>query len=310
LTDPVPATPDVGAAVHALKPQLTRMSVVALALMTVIGVATVVSVVYLLNLIDDGGDRFKFGMITVIIGGLLMAFAYRHMRRKQEALVMPVVAQAVGMTYSKDAKFFLNGLPDRLLPRAAVRKAEDYVHGKLGNHTIQMAEVEIATGGKNSRTLFKGVVAQFRNSIQMPGFFLAPHAQTKPGMIFKAWIPTDGLYHLRDVVGASGVTYGVWTSWTDMQEPPALKAVVDILTSLESRLATPMTLFTATSNGEEMHVALSHDRNLFSVGGLFQDDARLFSDVFGATRDLAVPLDLVKELVAAEVAATEKVKEG
>jgi hypothetical protein len=301
-------TPDVGAAVHALKPQLTRLSIFAIAAMTVAGVATVATILYALVLIDDGVDRFKFAFIFGIIGALAMAFFYSQMRKRQEALVMPVIAQAVGMTYSKDAKFFLKALPARLLPRAAVRKAEDHVYGKLGRHEIQMAEVTIETGGKHSRTLFKGVVAQFQNSIAMPAFFLAPHEQTRPGMIFKAWIPTDGLYHLRDVVGSSGVTFGIWTSWTDMQEPPALKAVIEILTSLDSRLATPMTLFTATSNGEEMHLALSHDRNLFSVGGLFQDDARLFSDVHRATRDLSVPLDLVKELVAAEVAAAEKVK--
>jgi hypothetical protein len=306
MTQAEPAGPDIGAAVQALKPQLNRLSVLALAAMTVTGFATVIGVVYLLNLIDDGADRFKFVAITVIIGVLLMSFAYSQMRKRQEALVMPVVAGAVGLTYTKNANAFMKALPDRLLPRSAVRKAEDYVHGKLGNHSIQMAEVEVATGGKNSRTLFKGVVARFQNSIAMPAFFLAPHAQTKPGMIFKAWIPTDGLYHLRDVVGSSGITYGVWTSWSDMQEPPALKAVVDILTGLDSRLGASMSLFTATSNGEEMHLALSHSRNLFSIGGLFQDDARLYSDVFGATRDLSVPLSLVKELVLAEAAAAEK----
>jgi hypothetical protein len=221
---------------------------------------------------------------------------------------MPMVAEAVGLTYQKDADAFLRGLPPRLLPDAAVRVAEDHVSGQLGNHRIHMAEVHVATGGKNSRTLFKGVVAQFRNSVYMPTFFLAPHAQTRPGMVLKAWIPTDGLYHLRDVVGPSGVTYGVWTPWSDLAEPPELRAVVDILTSLETRLDAPMTLFTAVSDGEDMHLALSHSRDLFRLGGLFLNDSRLFSDVFGATRDLAVPLNLVRELVAAEVAAVEKVK--
>lgn len=308
MSDADATTPDVGAAVQALKPQLTRISTKTLLVMTAVGIVTLVAVIAALNLIDDGDDRFKFAMVAAVFGVLAIVYAHSRMRRAQEALVMPEVARAVGLTYDKEAGAFLRGLPERLLPRAAVRMAEDHVRGTFGRHSLEMAEVKIATGGKNSRTLFQGIVAKFPNSIRMPAFFLAPLSQTKPGFIFKAWIPTDGLYHLRDVVGPSGTTYGVWTSWSDLKEPPALTAVVDILTGLETRLQGSMTLFTATSNGEEMHIALSHARDLFRLGGLFPDDTRLFSDVFAATRDLSVPLNLVKELVAAEVAAAEKEK--
>jgi hypothetical protein len=304
------STPDVGAAVHALKPQLTRISVVALIFMIAFGIAGTTGMILSIAAADLDEDRFKFVAVAAILGVGGIVFTFNRMRRAQEALVMPIVAAAVGLAYNKDAKQFLKGLPDRLLPGQSVKSAEDFVTGQLGNHTIQMAEVKVETGGKNSRTLFKGVVARFPNSIAMPAFFLAPKDQTKPGMIFKAWIPTDGLYHLRDITGPAGGVYGLWTPWNDRDEPPALSAVVDILTSLQTRLDVPMTLFTATSDGTEMHLALDHKRNLFSVGGLFQDDSQLFSDVFAATRDLSVPLNLVRELVAAEVAAAEKVKAG
>ncbi|MCU0827869.1 MAG: hypothetical protein MUE52_10780 [Tabrizicola sp.] len=312
MTGPSASPPDVSAAVQALKPQLTRMSVWALLGMTVSGIVTLYAVIASITLIEENsdGDRFKVALFAGIMGILLMAFIYGRMRRSQEALVMPHVAQAVGLTYYKDASGFLNALPERLLPRASVRKAEDLVVGQLGSHSIQLAEVSIETGGKNSRTLFKGVVAQFRNSIQMPAFFLAPHEQTRPGMIFKAWIPTDGLYHQRDVVGPSGTTYGLWTSWTDAQEAPALNSVVDILTSLENRLPGPMSLFTATSNGIEMHIALRHFRDLYRVGGLFPAESHLLSQVSQATQDLSVPLNLVKELVAAELAVADQTKTG
>jgi hypothetical protein len=313
MTDPPadePTTPDVGAAVVALKPQIARISLMTMIFMIAFGIIGTIGVIWSVSLSIDGEGRTKLALFAAALG-VFGAFAtYKRMRRNQESLVMPVVAAAVGLGYSKDAKRFLQSLPDRLLPGQSVKSAEDFVYGQLGNHRIEMAEVKVETGGKNSRTLFKGVVAKFPNTIAMPAFFLAPEVQTRPGMIFNAWIPTDGLYHLRDVTGPAGDSYGLWTSWTDRDEPPALSAVVDILTSLQSRIDAPMTLFTATSDGTVMHLALTHGRNLFRVGGFFQDDAGLFSDVFAATRDLSLPLNLVRELVAAEVAAAEKVKQA
>ena len=150
MSDADATTPDVGAAVQALKPQLTRISTTTLLVMTAVGIVTLVAVIAALNLIDDGDDRFKFAMVAAVFGVLAIVYAHSRMRRAQEALVMPEVARAVGLTYDKDAGAFLRGLPERLLPRAAVRMAEDHVRGTFGRHSLEMAEVKIATGGKNS----------------------------------------------------------------------------------------------------------------------------------------------------------------
>lgn len=301
-----PETPDVGAAVAALYPQLRRQSVLALAGIGLMGAVGFTAAMWAWTGIEDGTEGFKIAALALVFGGLAIAFVYRWLRRSQEALVMPVVARAVGLTYSKDARAFLSALPPRLLPKSAVRTAEDFVHGTLGNHMIRMAEVKAETGGKNSRTLFRGLVAQFDNRIAMPAFFLAPEPQTRPGMIFGAWMPTDGLHHLRDIIGPSGVTYGLWTSWSDMEEPPALAAVVQVLTELETQVGGAAALFSATSNGVETHIALSHARNLYQIGGLFPDQGQIFSDVHAATRDLAVPLTIARQLIAAEAAAAGK----
>ena len=307
---PTDQTPDIAAAVQALKPQLRQSSIIALIFILISGTGGAIGVAWALNVIESGDTGIKIAVVAGVLGlgGILASL--NRMHRKQESLVMPIVAGAVGLVYTKDATAFRESLPDRLLPGQARRSAEDLVYGQLGNHTIHMAEVKVETGGKNSRTLFKGVVARIPNSIAMPAFFLAPKEQTRPGMIFSAWIPTDGLSHLRDVTGAAGRVYGLWASSADREEPPALSAVVDILTSLENRLNVPMSLFTATSDGTQMHLALEHKRDLFRVGGFFQDDARLFRDVHAATRDLSVPLNLVRELVSAEVAAAGKIKQA
>lgn len=301
-TNPAPESSDIGAAVETLMPALRQKARVALMIITLIGAATMGAAVWSLGTIP-GIDGAKAAMIAVLVGGATIFYAFRLLRRAQEALVMPVVARTIGMTYEKNAKAFLKALPQRLLPKTAVRSAEDYVHGVLGHHVIRMAEVKIETGGKNSTTLFKGLVAQFPNRVTMPAFFIADETQTRPGMFFGGLIGTDGLHHLRNVKGVSGVTYGVWTSWSNLEEHPALEAVVSILTNLETKVSPAATLFSATSNGEEMHIALTHKRDLFRIGGLFPKDAAIFGDVHAAMRDLSVPLNVARELIAAEAAA-------
>ncbi|MBA3908589.1 MAG: hypothetical protein C0524_01630 [Rhodobacter sp.] len=65
---------------------------------------------------------------------------------------------------------------------------------------ICMAGTKVETGGRNSRMLFKGVVAQFPNRVAMPAFFIADEAQTRPGMFFGGRGATDVPHHLRNVI--------------------------------------------------------------------------------------------------------------
>jgi hypothetical protein len=303
-----PDSPDaVALAVRNLMPGLRRqgqLTVAIMAAVTVIGVATAM---WIVNSDMDGEDRFKFSLVTLGAAGFAVYHAYRWMRKQQEALLMPVLARTVGLNYDKNAKPFLKALPDRLLPKG-VRTAEDHVHGNLGAHAIQLAEVNVETGGKNSRTLFKGLVAQFPNRVAMPAFFVALEDKTRPGFFFGGDLKTDGLHHLRNVTGLTGRTYGVWTSWSQMEEPPALAAVVEVLTRIENHVGSEAELYSATSNGEETHVALSHKRNLFRVGGLFPSESDIFADVRHAMQDLTVPLNLAKALISAEETAVAKVK--
>jgi hypothetical protein len=298
-------TPDtssqVALAVRNLMPGLRRQSFVALAVSIAAAVASGIASLMILSSEMDGTDRFELILLAVGAGILVIVLSYRHMRKKQEALVMPVLAESVGLRYDKAAQTFLNALPARLLPKG-VKKGEDHVSGTLGAHTIQMAEVNVETGGKNSRTLFKGIIAQFPNRTTMPAFFVALADKTRPGIFFGGDLSTDGLHHLRDVQ-SSGRTYGVWTSWSQMQEPPALAAVVEVLTGIERIVGNGVELYAATSNGVEMHLALSHKRNLFRVGGLFPSESDLFADVRAAMQDLSVPLTVAKALISAEETA-------
>lgn len=307
-TSPPDASTEVAVAVRELMPALKRRAALAIGIITLAVVAAAVAAVLFLNSGMEGEDRWKMVFFAGLGAFFVVSWTWKSTVRKQEAQVMPILARAIGLDYSKDAKAFVKALPKRLLPERGVRAGEDHVHGSIGAHAIQMAEVNVETGGKNSRTLFKGIVAQFPNRTAMPAFFVALEDKTRPGFFFGGDLSTEGLFHLRTVTGNGGRNYGVWTSWSKLEEPPALSAVVEILTRIENHVGPGAELYAATSNGVEMHVALSHKRNLFHLGGLFPDENQLFRDIRASMQDLTVPLTLAKALIEAEETAAAKVK--
>lgn len=306
---PIPdASTEVAQAVRALMPALKRQSMLAVGIISFAIIAAAVVILLALSSGMDGEDRWKLALIAGIAGVFAVTATFKWTVRKQEAQIMPILARTIGLTYSKNAKPFVTALPKRLLPARGIRAGEDHVHGSIGAHAIQMAEVNVETGGKNSRTLFKGIVAQFPNRTTMPAFFVALEDKTRPGFFFGGDLSTEGLYQHSTVTGNGGRRYGVWTSWNKLEDPPALSEVVAILTRIEDHVGSGAELYAATSNGVEMHIALTHKRNLFHLGGLFPDENQLFRDVRAAMQDLTVPLTLAKLLIEAEEAAGSKVK--
>jgi hypothetical protein len=296
---PTDAPDHVAQAVRDLLPELRRKARGAVSLIAFAIAVTAVAIYLLLTTGTEGSNRWEFAMYAGFAGLAAIYFTYRTSVSTQQSLVMPVLARSINFTYSQNATSFVQALPKRLLPDRKVRKGEDLVSGALGAHAIQMAEVKVETGSKNSKTLFKGLVAQFPNRTAMPAFFIALEDKTRPGLSFGGDLSTDGLHHLRNVHG-NGRSYGIWVSSDAGTEPPTLSAVVNILTRLETLIDPAAQLYAATSNGVEMHVALSHKRNLFQLGGLFPNEPRIFADVQQALHDLTVPLTLAKALIEAE----------
>jgi hypothetical protein len=210
-TFPFDPPEEVTAAVNSLMPRLRRLALGTIALISAVVFGAFIGTIIALNSGLEGSERGSFVLLVLVIGGLAVVHCYRWMIRRQNALVMPILAQAVGLSYGKHAKPFINAIPQRLLPKGR-RVAEGYVHGKLGPYAIQMARIEVETGGDAAQTLFKGIVAQFPTRVSMPAFFLALEDKTRPGFFSSADLKTEGLDHLRNVWGGSGRTYGVWTS--------------------------------------------------------------------------------------------------
>lgn len=302
-----PDDPDaVARAVRALMPAFRRQARLALAVMALSAALAATAILVALGSGLETRALLKVVMVGVIGLGLVVVAARRWAVRRQEAAVMSIFARSIGLTHAKDASAFVRSLPKRLLPERSLRKGEDHIHGTLGAHAIEMAEVTAETGGKSSRILFRGIVARFPNRTAMPAFFIALADDTRSGLFSGANLSTEGLHHRRDVAVGQR-SYGIWTSSKDGPEPPALSAVIGILTGLET-VVPGAQLYAATSNGEVIHVALTHGRNLFRIGGLFPGEDRIFADVQAALRDLAAPLSLANALIQAEAAAAQKLR--
>lgn len=296
---------DVTQAVSALMPELRRNARSTLVLMAFAIAASAAVGLILLQSGTGDQDRWEWAFYALVTGLIVAGGLYKWTRSTQEELLMPILARSIGFAYGKNARSFVEGLPRRLLPEGSVRSGEDHLKGTLGAHAIQMAEVTAETGGKNSDILFKGFVVQFPNRTKMPAFFMAQTEATRPGFFTKGILSSEGLHHLRDVrIGARD--YGIWTSTPDGPEPRALSAVVEVLSGLQIRVGSGVELYSATSNGVEMHVALTHKRNLFRAGGLFPSKDRIFADVQRAMQDLKIPLTLAQTLIAAEEAVAAK----
>ena len=304
---PSEAVPDVTEVLQSLMPDLRRAQLYGwLMIAAVCGVACVG--IYLVATTVE-----KRALQTIVIGlalaaGLIFMIA-THTRRSHERAIMPILAKTVGLSYQKDASYYVKGLPARLLPDAHI-KGEDYVHGTPGGRSIRMAEVTVETGGKNSRTLFKGIVANFRNSVAMPPFFIADEAETGTSFWFGNKLDVDDLVEIRFITGETGQTYGVWASSMAVADHPALAAVLGVLTNLEYRIGGGAQLYSATSNGEEMYVALTHKRDLYRVGGLLAPAEEIMDHVTAAYRDLTLPLTIADRLMEAEKSVGQVLPKG
>ncbi len=289
--------PDISTALPTLMPAIRRKSIEGWLLVA----ATVVLALYALFFLVGKADKpFQLALIT-IGGAAVVIFAISaYVQRGHTRQIMPMLAETAGMSYSQNALAFILSLPPRLLPKAAVRKGEDLVSGRLGGRQVSFAELTYETGGKNSSTLFKGIVASFANQAPMPPFFIVDEAQTKGWFIFSGNINVDDLIAVRSLPGSFGVTYGVWVSSSATADHPALDATLKLLTDLQYAIGSGARLFSASSDGKTMHVALSHKRNLFKIGGLFANRDQLINDIKLAYHDLTLPLVIVSKLLEAE----------
>ena len=122
---PPDASSEVALAVRALMPVLKRQATLAVGIITLAIIAAAVASMLFLNSGMDGEDRWKMAFLVGIAAFFVVTWTYKWTVRKQEAQVMPILARAIGFSYSKNAKSFVSTLPRRLLPARGIRAGED-----------------------------------------------------------------------------------------------------------------------------------------------------------------------------------------
>jgi len=300
---PDPKSSDVTEAVRQLMPRLRRLGLEASAM---IGIGVLIVGLGAFWLYAEGlhdKTQVDLASFAILIGVLTVVGAHQWTRKKQEALVMPLLAEAVGLTYSKDAKAFVKALPKELLPQRALNRGEDLITGQLGAHSLRMAEVKVVTGGRNSKTLFMGLIVQIPNRVPMPLIFIAPEDKTGGNRFFSSGLSTEGMVYLQPATGPAGRAYGVWGPDLTVRDDPALSAVLDVLTTIETRIGRGAGLYSVLIDRNMTHVALTCRVNLFSLAGIFPTEARLLDDVRATMDDLSIPLTLASVVIEAEAAA-------
>lgn len=294
--------PDIMQALPKMLPELQRKI---LAGWLQIGLICLLTIGIFIGFRASGVSDIRAYLIPAVVAALIIGFVVKTVRRQHEAAIMPLLAQTAGLSYRQKAMDFANELPFRLLPKASRKSAEDLVSGTFGGRAIRFAEIKYETGGKNSTVLFAGVVAAFANASPMPPFFLASEQETKGWFIFKGNIKVDDLVHLQHLYGRGGRAYGVWGSGPDAVHHPGLKTMLSTLLDLGPALGPGAELYTASSNGQIMHVAIRHKRNLFQIGGLLATHTSLIAQIETAYRDLTMPLTIAAKLLAAEADAAK-----
>ena len=300
MTD-IPLQGDLADALPQILPKLRGKTREGWLLVGLAGVVCLVGAIWVLQAGQPGTGHYAFLAGIVFLG--IAAAVRDKVRRKHEAMLMPLLAKSIGLDYSQNGAAFVKMLPQRLLPEIGRSLCSDLVTGRVGGREVQFGEVECATTGKHKQVLFRGIVARFPNKAPMPAFFLANEKFIGRWGFSSKGLSVEGLERVASKQDATGKIFGIWCSSAAMAQHPALNAVVQQFLDLPGQLTSGAELFSATCNGEEIHLALSHRRDLFKLGGMFASEDALVPQISQAYQDLTLPMKLAARLLEVEALA-------
>jgi len=267
-------------------------------LVVVISVIATAVLVYLTLGWTDGESAWIIMALMPGLFGVLGAFGW--VRGKHERLVMPVIAGVFGLTYQKSPPGFFVGLPKVFIPRGGRRSVDDMMTGHVADCQFRFAECKTETGGKNSSTLFKGVVLEVQSKGGVPAFLIASEKETKGFLFFKGRVDVDGMEMMHQTAGHDGKGYGLWARSSEAGRLVGLRAFMDQIVALGPRVLGDSALYSLVSDGRAYFISLSHRRDLFAIGGLLAGDDEVMRDIRKASDELAYPVRLATEVMRAE----------
>lgn len=255
-----------------------------------------------LILVSGAEDGFQWVIMVLFIGAFALAGIHGCVRRQHERAVMPVIARAFGLDYEKAPKDFYPTLPQNFIPQGGRRSVDDMMRGTVAGRSFRFAECKTETGGKNSSTLFQGLVLEVRASGTVPEFIIASEKETRGFLFFKGKVQVEGMDLIHQSTGPDGQIYGLWSRSGAPRQMAGLGAFMDRIIALGPRVLGSATLYSLVSTGKNYFVSLRHKRDLYRIGGLLTDEAEVMSHIRMAAQELGHPIALATEILRAEEA--------
>jgi hypothetical protein len=303
MSDPDSPPPDpIESALADALPGLRSLRIQGLAGM---GGLLIITGLLVITLLNHGKDAQTWAMIVGFAGVFGIVALASWVKKSHEAAIMPILASTLNLSHQKTAKYFINQIPETFIPRGGKQTCDDLMSGQIAGRSFSFAEVKTETGGKNSSTLFDGVVIEVKAREMLPEFLIAPVKQTKGFWFFKGNVNVENQSRWHTGYGGDGQEYGLWSPSQQPAERKVMEDLMDRMLRLGSSLAADSSLYSVACTGHYIYVALRHKREMFRIGGVFATHDELMADIRTATSELDVPLRLAAEVVRAEEALHE-----
>ncbi len=264
--------------------------------------AVVVSVALMILASKLREDRLQFIIFAAFPAVFGVGAAMRWVRSSHERAVLPTIAEAFGLIYQKAPKGFYETLPKNFIPQGGKRSVDDMMNGKVAGRAFRFAECKTETGGKNSSTLFQGVVIEVRSGGNLPEFLIASMKETKGFLFFKGKVQVEGMQMIHQANGTNDEIYGLWARSEAPAKMAGLRAFMDRVIALGPRVLGDSTLYSLVSTGSYYYVSLRHKHDLFRIGGMFSTEDQVIQHIRAAATELAHPIELATQVLQAEEA--------
>lgn len=288
-----------GAALAEALPELRRIQIQGWAGMAAAAVVTLLMGTAIWQL---GSDAMGWAIMAYVFGAFGVVGIGAWVKRSHEARVMPIIASTLGLSHQKQGKWFVDQIPTNFIPRGGKQQGDDLMSGKIADRPFRFAEVKTETGGKNSSTLFDGVVIELATREPLPEFLIAPSRQTRGFWFFKGNLDVANQTLWHSEYGTNGEEYGLWSPSDRPGEREVMQALMIRMIDLGGSLGSGSSLYSVACTGRDIYVALRHKHEMFRIGGAFATEADIMANIRTASDELAVPLRLAAEIVRAEEA--------
>lgn len=297
ISIPVSAPDPAGDALAAALPMIRQSQRMAWVWIAVI-IAVVLAIA--IGLFSLGGDAIGYAFGVLVVGCFFPFMVAESTRKKHEREVLPTICNAFGLEYQKSPKGYFDTIPKGFIPLGGRRSCDDIMVGKVAGQSFRLAEVKTETGGKNSVVLFKGLVIGLESRGAPPQFLLASLKETKGFLFFKGNVPVQGMESLDTFSGPDGTQYGIWAAPGSGGDAARILPFARRIAEVGPQILGKSTLYSVQSNGSQWHMALRHDADLFRIGGLRADEAKIMADIRTASAEFAQMFRLIEAILKAE----------